>query len=122
MRVDIAWWNLDGTSQTIDSLREHLRDGAAEAWATVPGLRLKYWMADREHNRWGAVMLWESAERPEAHLLPPNRAAELIGCAPHQRERFEIEAAIEGRHSLAALHRLGPALMPNRPPALSLEQ
>lgn len=105
MRVDIAWWDLDGTSQTIDSLREHLRDGAVAAWSDVPGLRLKFWIADRQHNRWGAVMLWE-ADRPD--VLPPNRAAELIGRPPTHRTRFDVEATVEGAHSLLGPDGPGP--------------
>ncbi|MBB2911039.1 trans-2,3-dihydro-3-hydroxyanthranilate isomerase [Streptosporangium becharense] len=116
MRVDIAWWDLDGSPQTVDSLREHLRDGAAEPWAGVPGLVLKLWVADRRRNRWGAVMLWE-ADRPADGTLPPNRAAELIGGAPAHRLRFDVEATVEGVHSLAALHGLGPALAPESPEA-----
>lgn len=105
MRIDIAWWDLDRSAATIDSLREHLRDGTAERWAGVHGLRLKFWTADRERNRWGAVMLWET-ERPA--VLPPNRAAELIGFPPTHRSSFEIEAVVEGVHAMAALHGLGP--------------
>ena len=99
MRVDIAWWDLDGTGQTIDSLRADLRDSAT-AWSDVPGLRLKIWLADRETNRWGAVMLWE-ADRPAE--LPPNRAAQLIGGPPTHRGRFEAEATVEGAHGLPRL-------------------
>lgn len=106
MRVDIAWWDLVGTGQTVESLRAHLREGAL-AWADVPGLRLKLWVADAEHDRWGAVMVWES-DRPAE--LPPNTAAELIGGPPAHRFRFEVEAAVEGRHALPDLHGLGPAL------------
>jgi hypothetical protein len=109
MRVDIAWWDLDGSPQTIDSLRSHLRDDALPAWSDIPGLRLKFWMADHERNRWGAVMLWE-ADRPAGWPLPPNRAAELIGYPPQQRLRFDVEAAVEGRHSCPVLHGLGAAL------------
>ncbi|NUP31212.1 MAG: hypothetical protein HOU01_05790, partial [Streptomycetaceae bacterium] len=50
LHVDIAWWDLDRSAATVDSLREHLRDGAAGAWTDVAGLRLKFWMADRENN------------------------------------------------------------------------
>ncbi|MFF4252534.1 hypothetical protein ACFY1L_15125 [Streptomyces sp. NPDC001663] len=89
MRVDIAWWDLDGTPQTIDSLRADLCDEAVAEWNDVPGLRLKLWLADRESNRWGAVMVWE-ADRPEE--LPPNRAARLIGGPPSYRGRFDVQA------------------------------
>lgn len=109
MRVDIAWWDLDRSAATIDSLREHLRDGTADQWAEVPGLRLKFWMADRERNRWGAVMLWEG-DRPG--VLPPNRAAELIGGPPDHRLTFDIEAMVEGAYTVAALHGLGHAFTP----------
>lgn len=109
MRVDIAWWDLDGTGQTIESLRAHLRTDGAAPWIDVPGLRLKYWMADTEHNRWGAVMLWEH-DRPLDRPLPPNLAAELIGRPPAHRYRFDIEAMVEGDHRLPALHGVGPAL------------
>ncbi len=109
MLIDIAWWELDGSGQTVDSLRAHLREEATAAWAEVPGLLLKTWMADRAGNRWGAVMLWET-DRP-AEVLPPNRAAELIGAPPTRRERFAVEATVEGVHSLPALHGLGPVFI-----------
>ena len=102
MRIDIAWWDLDGSTQTIESLRHHLRDGAVEPWTEVPGLLLKFWMADSRGNRWGAVMVW-AADRPQA--LPPNRAAELIGRPPTHRERFDLEAAVQ---SASSLHGLRP--------------
>jgi trans-2,3-dihydro-3-hydroxyanthranilate isomerase len=102
MRVDIAWWDLDGAHQTIESLQEHLRVGAFEPWIEVRGLQLKVWMADREHNRWDAIMLWES-DRPADQPLPPNRAADLIGYPPTHRTRFDVEAAVEGAHSLPVL-------------------
>jgi trans-2,3-dihydro-3-hydroxyanthranilate isomerase len=115
VRIDISWWDLDGSAQTIDSLMSHLRDEAVRAWADVPGLRLKFWMADRVRNRWGAVMIWEH-DRPAGQSLPPNRAAELIGWPPQHRLRFEMEAAVEGRHSGPVLHGLGAALSPHSDP------
>jgi len=93
VRIDIAWWDLDASAHTVDTLRTHLADAAA-VWAQVPGLRLKLWMADRDRNRWGAVMVWES--RPSDDALPPNRAAELIGYPPTHRARFDVEASVEG--------------------------
>lgn len=109
MKAMIAWWDLSHSEQTIDSLREHLRDGGVKPWADVPGLRLKLWIADRAGNRWGAVMLWETlpgADQP----LPPNLALKLIGYPPTERVRFDVEATIEGIFTEPALSGLGPAL------------
>jgi hypothetical protein len=109
MRVMIAWWDLAGSEQTIDSLREFLHDEGVEPWNSVRGLCLKFWIADRERDRWGAVMVWE----PDADLsrpLPPHRAAALIGYPPAHREWFDVEATAEGIHSVAGLAGRGLAL------------
>jgi hypothetical protein len=95
MKAAIAWWDLAGSDQTIDSLREYLRDEGVQPWAAVRGLRLKFWISDRAGNRWGAVMLWESADGHD-QPLPPHRAAELIGYPPTERVRFDVEATVEG--------------------------
>lgn len=109
MKVTIAWWELDGSTQTIDSLREYLRDEGVEPWHTVPGLCLKLWIADRGTDRWGAVMLWESAEAGQGPL-PPNKATDLIGYPPTHRAAFDVEASVEGVHALTTLSGFGPAL------------
>jgi hypothetical protein len=101
----ITWWDLENSDQTVESLHDSLRADDIKPWATVPGLCLKLWIADREHNRWGAVMLWESEAAP-AQLMPPNRANELIGYPP--AHRILVEAAAEGIHSLAS--EAGPGL------------
>ncbi|GAA4859414.1 hypothetical protein [Kitasatospora terrestris] len=108
MRAVVAWWDLDGSAQTVDSLREFLREEAVERWAAFPGLLLKVWIADRERNRWGAFQLWESAEAAAQPLS--TRAAELIGFLPTERLTFEVEATTEGIHQLPTLARLGAAL------------
>lgn len=108
MKATIAWWDLDRSDHTIDSLREYLRDEGVEPWGAVHGLPLKLWISDRHSNRWGAVMLWESDEAP-AESLPPNRAADLIGYSPSLRLSFDIEATTEGIHSLPSLTGLGLA-------------
>jgi hypothetical protein len=105
--VTIAWWDLTRSDQTIDSLREYLRNEGVRPWASVRGLRLKFWIADSAGNRWGAVMLWESGY-PGDQPLPPHRAAELIGYPPTERVRFDVEATIEGIHSDPNLSWLGP--------------
>ncbi|MFD3514761.1 hypothetical protein [Streptomyces sp. NPDC058657] len=96
MKAVVAWWDLDGTGHSVDSLGGRLREGdALEAWARVPGLLGKFWIADRQHNRWGAVMLWEH-EHPGAAALPPNEAARLLGGPPAERAAFDVEAAVRG--------------------------
>ncbi|GGT29992.1 hypothetical protein [Streptomyces purpureus] len=98
MKATISWWDLSGSEQTIDSLRDHLRAEGVEPWAEVQGLRLKFWISDRETNRWGAVMLWDSAADLKAPM-PPNRATELIGYPPTDRMATDVEAIVEGAHS-----------------------
>lgn len=109
MRATIAWWNLDDSEQTIESLREYLRDEGVQPWKEVSGLRLKFWVSDEAGNRWGAVMLWESADAVK-QPLPPHRAAELIGYPPTQRVSFDIEATVEGVYSRQEIGGLGLAL------------
>ncbi|WP_394617219.1 hypothetical protein JNUCC0626_47735 [Lentzea sp. JNUCC 0626] len=99
MRAVVAWWDLHGTGQTVASLREHLRREGAHAWAAIAGLHHKFWISDSADERWGAVMVWESAEAAEAARergLPPNRASELIGGPPTLRLLFEVEGAVTG--------------------------
>ncbi|MEU0369309.1 hypothetical protein ABZ070_03435 [Streptomyces sp. NPDC006283] len=98
MKATISWWDLSGSDQTIDSLRVYLRDEGVEPWAQIHGLRLKFWISDRQTNRWGAVMLWESTADPTAPM-PPNRATELIGYPPTHRMTTAVEAIVEGVHS-----------------------
>ncbi|MFF3642585.1 hypothetical protein [Streptomyces sp. NPDC002564] len=114
MRVDVAWWHLDGTPQTIDSMRAHLRENTLHRWTKVPGLRLKIYLADREQNRWGAIMLWED-ERPPLDEMPPNSALALIGRPPDVRVTFEAEGTVEGVYELATLQALGPAFAAAQP-------
>ena len=101
MRTVIVWWDLSGSAQTIDSLRTYLRDESVAAFAGVPGLRFKMWIADPHTNRWGAVLLFESAEAAAQPL--PSRAAALIGYPPTQSHVFDVEATVEGRYEIAPL-------------------
>jgi hypothetical protein len=110
MRTVIVWWDLSGSAQTIESLRTYLVDESVAAFAEVPGLRLKTWIADPETNRWGAILLWESAEAAAQPL--PSRAAELIGYPPAQSHAFDVEATVEGRYEEARLAWRGLAFPP----------
>lgn len=87
--VSIVWWDLPESGPTIDALHADLSDTAVGEWERVPGLLLKVWIADRDTNRWGALMVW--AEDPP-QMLPANRAAELIGLPPSRREGFTAAA------------------------------
>jgi hypothetical protein len=109
---NIAWWDLGASDQTVDSLQDYLRDEGVALWAGIRGLRLKFWISNRERNLWGAVMVWDAGVDP-ARLdqpLPPNRAVELIGYPPTERLTFEVEATVEGVHSTPDLGGLGAAL------------
>ncbi|GGY27935.1 hypothetical protein [Streptomyces djakartensis] len=98
MKATISWWDLTGSGQTIDSLRVYLREEGVDPWTGIHGMRLKFWISDRETNRWGAVMLWDSDADLTAPL-PPNRATELIGYPPTVRLMSDVEAIVEGVHS-----------------------
>jgi hypothetical protein len=113
MKATIAWWDLTHSQQTIHSLRQYLYDEGVPPWATVPGLRFKFWISDPHTNRWGAVMLWES-HNPTKQPLPPHRAAELIGYPPTEHVWFDVEATVEGNYAQAALSGLGLALEQRR--------
>ncbi|MFD9632688.1 hypothetical protein [Streptomyces violascens] len=108
MRAVIVWWDLAKSQQSISSLRGFLRDEAVDRFSKVAGLRLKVWISDPATNRWGAVLLWESAEAAAAPI--PARAAELIGYPPTERYAFDVEATVEGECASAALAGLGLAL------------
>jgi hypothetical protein len=112
MKVVISWWDLARSTQTIESLREYLLDESWEAWGRVSGLRLKLWIVDREANRWGAVMLWESAAAAAGPT--PSRVSELVGYPPTQRLVFDLEATVEGRYEIEQLSGLGLAFAAGR--------
>lgn len=91
MRMSVIWWELDFSEQTIDTLNDHLTAEGIAAWAEVANLHEKYWIADPERNRWGAVMVWDSEPAAE-QAMPPNRASELIGFPPTHRLSFDVVA------------------------------
>ncbi len=107
MHTVIVWWDLAESDQTIESLRTYLREESVAAFAEVPGLRLKMWLSDTETNRWGAVLLWESAEAAGAAL--PSRALELIGYPATAVHTFAVEATVEGRYDTEQLALRGAA-------------
>lgn len=110
MLLRFVLWNLADSKTTIEELRRYLRDESVDAFAGVPGLRLKVWISDETTDRWGAVYLWESREAAERSAAAPvSRARELIGKDPDIGEEFDIEATIEGRFAVEELSRRGLA-------------
>ena len=107
MIVRLVLWNLADSQTNVAELRRYLRDESADAFAEVPGLRFKAWIADDVTERWGAVYLWESREAAEQEL--PSRARELIGKEPDIGEEFDVEATIEGLFAVEELSRRGLA-------------
>lgn len=107
MIVRYVLWDLDGTSATIEGLREYLREDSVDAFSEVRGLRFKAWISDAATNRWGAVYVWENADAARQPL--PSRAREIIGKDPDVVELFEVEATTEGVYDVAALSRRGLA-------------
>ncbi|MDQ0710585.1 hypothetical protein QFZ55_000037 [Streptomyces luteogriseus] len=107
MRADIVWWDLSASGQTIETMRNYLRDESITAFSEVPGLRLKMWLSDPATNRWGAVLLWESEEASRQAL--PSRALELIGYPPAVAHNFDVEATTEGRFKTQRLSLQGLA-------------
>ncbi|QKW07033.1 hypothetical protein HUT18_12090 [Streptomyces sp. NA04227] len=109
MHTVVVWWDLAESAQDIASLRRYLAEESVAAFAEVPGLRLKVWIADEETNRWGAILLWESVEAAGRQL--PSRANELIGYPPTESHVFDVEATVEGRYEIEALALRGRAFL-----------
>ena len=110
MVVRIVLWNLADSKTTVAELRRYLRDESVDAFADLPGLRFKAWIADETTERWGAVYLWESREAAEHEL--PSRARVLIGKDPDLGEEFDVEATIEGLFAVEELSHRGLAFEP----------
>jgi hypothetical protein len=106
MYVRTVLWDLTDSPMTIASLRDYLRDESVDAFAAVPGLRLKLWIANDETNTWGATFVWDSRAAMAAAQPLPSRAKALIGKDPTVVE-YEVEASIEGVFGEAELSRRG---------------
>ena len=64
MILRFVLWHLADSKTTIHELRRYLRDESVEAFADVPGLRLKAWISDEATERWGGVYLWNRPRQP----------------------------------------------------------
>lgn len=92
MIVRFVLWSLADSDTSVAELREYIRSEAADAFARVPGVLFKAWIADENTERWGAIYLFENAEAADQPL--PSRARELIGKEPDIAELFDLEATV----------------------------
>ena len=102
-------FDLNDAGVDRDALRDYLRTESIDAFAAVPGLRLKIWIADDDANTWGAIYLWESRRAFAAAGPLPSRASELIGHGPMSVTEYDVEATIEGAFTSSQLARAGRA-------------
>ena len=107
MVARLVLWNLADSATSVDELRRYLREESVDAFAEVPGLRLKVWISDAAGERWGAFYLFETREAADQQL--PGRVRELTGKEPDLVDEFDVEATVEGRYDDAELSRLGLA-------------
>jgi Putative mono-oxygenase ydhR len=66
--IQIVTFQLAGLEP--DAYRAHC-EAVAPAFAEIPGLRAKVWLADASTNTYGGVYAWESREAMEAYLSGP---------------------------------------------------
>ena len=65
MHIQIVNFNLNDVSRQD---YENSCNEIAQAFADLPGLQSKYWLADEENNTYGGVYLWESREAMQSYL------------------------------------------------------
>jgi len=65
MHIQVINFNLEGITRAE---YEAVCDELAEAFAALPGLISKHWLADDENNIYGGVYTWESKDSYEAYL------------------------------------------------------
>jgi Putative mono-oxygenase ydhR len=63
-----------------DAYRAHC-EAAAPAFAEIPGLRAKAWLANPSTNTYGGVYAWESRQAMDAYLSGPIFGALLVNPA-----------------------------------------
>ena len=65
MHIQIINFNLEGINRAE---YEAVCDDLAEAFASLPGLISKHWLADEENNTYGGVYIWETRDACDAYL------------------------------------------------------
>jgi hypothetical protein len=82
MKVQIVTFQLDGID---DEAYGGMCDELASAFAAVPGLASKLWLADRDANTYGGVYVWSDAAAQAAYA------------------RSDLFAAVAGHPNLAGM-------------------
>ena len=65
MHIQVINFNLEGINRAE---YEAVCDELAGAFAALPGLISKHWLADEENNTYGGVYIWETRDAYEAYL------------------------------------------------------
>ena len=65
MHIQVINFNLEGINR---SEYETVCDELAGAFAALPGLISKHWLANEENNTYGGVYIWETRDAYEAYL------------------------------------------------------
>ena len=65
MHIQVINFNLEGINRAE---HEAVCEELAGAFAALPGLISKHWLADEENNTYGGVYIWETRAAYEAYL------------------------------------------------------
>ena len=65
MHIQVINFNLEGINRPE---YEAICDELAGAFAALPGLISKHWLADEENNTYGGVYIWETRDDYEVYL------------------------------------------------------
>jgi hypothetical protein len=88
MEILVVTYSLDGMTE---SEYRSLCDDVAPAFAAVPGLVSKVWLADRTNGVYGGVYTFESHAALDAHLGSElGQVAAIPGLANVSIRRFEV--------------------------------
>ena len=88
MEILVINFSLEGMTE---SEYQNLCDEVAPAFAAVPGLVSKVWLADRANGVYGGVYTFENGAAVEAHLASElGQVAAIPGLADVTIRRFEV--------------------------------
>jgi hypothetical protein len=104
MKVQIVTFQLDGIDEEAFS---GMSDELAPAFAAVPGLLTKLWLADRDTNTYGGVYVWADAAAQSSYA----RSDLFAGVARHPNlagMTNRVFDVLDGPTAATGGHRLAP--------------